>query len=126
MTFHLAPFVLAFAFLLIEALAFPSGHSVHSVIAFGLAGPGLLSPAPAHDQPRSGRTSLRCPRRCRGGVIAFYQVGYGIAAFGVGPLQDAGVSLPALFAATAVVALVLAGLAGVLAAREPAPAPAPA
>jgi hypothetical protein len=26
-----------------------------------------------------------------GGVIAFYQLGYGIAAFGAGPLQDAGV-----------------------------------
>ena len=27
-----------------------------------------------------------------GGVIAFYQLGYGIAAFGAGPLQDAGVA----------------------------------
>jgi hypothetical protein len=28
-----------------------------------------------------------------GSVIAFYQLGYGTAAFGVGPLQDAGTSL---------------------------------
>ena len=61
-----------------------------------------------------------------GGVIAFYQIGYGIAAFGSGPLQDAGVGLPALFAATAVAALLLAGLATVLAAPKPVPSPAPA
>ena len=29
-----------------------------------------------------------------GFVIAAYQLGYGIAAFGAGPLQDAGVTLP--------------------------------
>lgn len=28
-----------------------------------------------------------------GGVIAFYQLGYGIAAFGVGLLRDGGVKL---------------------------------
>ena len=39
-----------------------------------------------------------------GGVIAFYQLGYGIAAFGVGPLLDAGVALPTIFAFAAVVA----------------------
>ena len=36
-----------------------------------------------------------------GGVIAFYQLGYGIAAFGVGPLVDAGVSLSRIFGITA-------------------------
>ena len=43
-----------------------------------------------------------------GGVIAFYQLGYGIAAFGVGPLADAGVSLSAIFGFTAVIAGVMA------------------
>jgi cyanate permease len=43
-----------------------------------------------------------------GGVIAFYQVGYRIAAFGVGPLQDAGISLSAIFGFTAVIALAMA------------------
>ena len=32
-----------------------------------------------------------------GGVIAFYQVGYGLAAFGVGPLLDHGVELPTVY-----------------------------
>jgi hypothetical protein len=40
-------------------------------------------------------------------VIAFYQLGYGIAAFGVGPLLDAGITLPAVYGASAVVAAVL-------------------
>jgi hypothetical protein len=41
-------------------------------------------------------------------VIAFYQVGYGVAAFGVGPLLDHGVPLSDLYGWTAVIA---AGLA---------------
>ena len=40
-----------------------------------------------------------------GGVIAFYQVGYGLAAFGVGPLLDAGVGLPTIYGLAAIVAL---------------------
>ncbi len=39
-----------------------------------------------------------------GGVIAVYQVGYGIAAFGMGPLVDSGVTLPDLYGWTAVAA----------------------
>jgi hypothetical protein len=46
-----------------------------------------------------------------GGVIAFYQVGYGIAAFGVGPLVDGGVALSTVYAASAVIAAVLGLLA---------------
>jgi hypothetical protein len=47
-----------------------------------------------------------------GYVIAFYQMGYGLAAFGVGPLQEnAGVSLSALYGWAAFVALGLGALA---------------
>jgi hypothetical protein len=42
-----------------------------------------------------------------GGVIASYQLGYGIAAFGVGPLLDHGVTLPTVYAVGALVAVVL-------------------
>ncbi len=48
-------------------------------------------------------------------VIAAYQLGYGIAAFGAGPLQDAGVTLPAIFAIAAVAAGVMAVLSFVIA-----------
>ena len=53
-----------------------------------------------------------------GGLIASYQIGYGIAAFGVGPLHErAGLSLAAVFGATAVVALAMAALARVVVRR---------
>jgi hypothetical protein len=46
-----------------------------------------------------------------GKLIASYQIGYGLAAFGIGPLHDhAGLGLRPLFAGAAVVALALAGL----------------
>jgi hypothetical protein len=57
-----------------------------------------------------------------GGVIAFYQLGYGIAAFGVGPIKDAGVSLPAIFRFTAVIAAAMALLSFFVTRRPPAPA----
>jgi hypothetical protein len=40
-------------------------------------------------------------------VIAFYQVGYGIAAFGVGPLLDRGVTLPAIYGVSAAIPVAL-------------------
>ena len=53
-------------------------------------------------------------------VIAAYQLGYGVAAFGAGPLQDAGVTLPALFAAAAVAAVVMGALSFAIARPSPA------
>ena len=122
-TYRVLPFVLALALILVAVL--PHGATGWALFSFGLAGLGCSALLPltlsfAQEQlaVMSGAVA--------GGVIAFYQVGYGVAAFGSGPLQDAGVGLPALFAATAVVALALAGLATVLAAPEPVPSPAPA
>jgi MFS family permease len=45
-----------------------------------------------------------------GGIIASYQLGYGIAAFGAGPLENAGTALSTLFGFTALVALAMAAL----------------
>jgi hypothetical protein len=54
-----------------------------------------------------------------GGLIAFYQVGYGIAAFSVGPLQQlAKLSLNTLFGATAIIALAMSVLSFVIARHE--------
>jgi FHS family glucose/mannose:H+ symporter-like MFS transporter len=51
-----------------------------------------------------------------GELIAFYQVGYGIAAFGVGPIQDAAqITLSAVYAAAAIVAAAMAALAFLIA-----------
>jgi len=57
-----------------------------------------------------------------GGVIAFYQAGYGIAAFGVGPLQHAGISLSAIFGFTAFIAAAMGLLSFFVARWRPAPA----
>lgn len=55
-----------------------------------------------------------------GGVIGAHQVGYGIAAFGSGPLLDAGVDLPTLFNIAAIAAVALAAIAFVLTSKRPA------
>jgi hypothetical protein len=50
-----------------------------------------------------------------GGLIAAYQVGYGIAAFGVGPLRDHGIALSTVYGWGAVVAVAMGLLAFVVA-----------
>ena len=62
--------------------------------------PRLLGAPAADDQLRPGGAH-RLRGGAAGGVIAFYQLGYGIAAFGVGPLHDAGVELPTVYALAA-------------------------
>jgi predicted MFS family arabinose efflux permease len=111
-TYHLLPFVLASAFVLIAAL--PDGEPALGVLAFGLAGIGcsaLLALSTSFGQEELVTMSAAIA----GGVIAFYQLGYGIAAFGAGPVQDAGVELSTLFALTAIVALAMGALAAVIA-----------
>ena len=57
-----------------------------------------------------------------GGVIACFQAGYSLAAFGVRPLTSAGIGLPAIFAACAAVAAVMGGLSLLVTHRQPSPA----
>ena len=67
------------------------------VLAFGLAGLGCSALLPltiSFGQEELASVSAAVA----GGVIAFYQLGYGIAAFGVGPLLDGGVELSTLYA----------------------------
>ena len=54
-------------------------------------------------------------------LIACYQVGYGMAAFGAGPLQSSGIDLSDLFAATAIVAAAMGLLAFLIARRRQEP-----
>jgi hypothetical protein len=56
------------------------------------------------------------------GVIACYQVGYGIAAFGIGPLRSAGLTLADIYGASAEVAVVLGLLSVGVAKGRPSPA----
>ena len=56
-----------------------------------------------------------------GELIAFYQLGYGVAAFGIGPLHDpVGLSFSAIFAAGSIVAAPLAVIAALTIRRSPA------
>ena len=98
------PFVLAAAFVLIALL--PDDEPALGILAFGLAGLGCSALLPLTISFGQGElTALSAA--VAGGVIAFYQLGYGIAAFGVGPLLDAGVELPTVYAIAAGVAAVM-------------------
>jgi hypothetical protein len=73
----------------------------------------------------TGTTATQAEKRtiyAASGIIACYQCGYGLAAFGVGPLQHAGLTLPAIFAGSAAVAVVLGFLSFAIAHRRPSPA----
>ena len=59
------------------------------ILAFGLAGLGCSALLPLTIS--FGQEELTAiAASVAGGLIAFYQMGYGIAAFGVGPLQSLG------------------------------------
>lgn len=110
--YRLLPFVIASAFVVIAYL--PTGNSFLGILAFGLTGLGCSALLPltiSFGEEEMSTIAASVP----GGLIAFYQMGYGIAAFGVGPLEEyAGLSLNALFGIAAVVALILAALSYVV------------
>src|SRR4029450_5338049 len=105
--YRLLPFVLAAAFLFTASLS--EGDTAAGVLAFGLAGLGCSALLPLTISFAEAKL-VAIAAAAAGWVIAAYQLGYGIAAFGAGPLQDAGVGLPALFRAAALAAGVLAAL----------------
>ncbi len=85
------------------------GDAAAGIAVFGLAGLGCSALLPL--TIGFGEEELTTMSAAVvGGIIAFYQLGYGIAAFGAGPLQNAGISLSAIFGGTAIVAAVMAGL----------------
>ncbi|MGI8891175.1 MAG: MFS transporter [Chthoniobacterales bacterium] len=106
------PFVVAAAFALLAWL--PQSRATLGLGGFALAGLGCSALLPlalsfGQRQLKSMSASVA------GGLIAFYQLGYGVAAFGVGPLQHfAGLTLAPIFAATAAVALLLGVLSFVI------------
>ena len=107
LTFRLLPFVLVVTFVLTGQLS--RGDAAAGIAVFGLAGLGCSALLPL--TIGFGEEELTTMSAAVvGGIIAFYQLGYGIAAFGAGPLQNAGISLSAIFGGTAIVAAVMAGL----------------
>jgi MFS family permease len=114
-TYHALPFLLCGAFILIALL--PDDRPALGIAAFGLAGLGCSALLPLTIS--FGQEELTAiAAAAAGGVIAFYQLGYGIAAFGVGPLTDAGVELSTVYAFAAVVAAAMGVWSLVVAGRR--------
>ena len=106
-TYRLLPFVLAGAFGIIALL--PDDRPAFGILSFGLAGLGCSALLPltiGFGQKEFATISAAVA----GGVIACYQLGYGIAAFGIGPALDHGVGLPTIYALAAGVAVVMGAM----------------
>jgi len=118
LAYHVLPFVLAVAFALVAIL--PAGAAWAGAAAFGLAGLGCSALLPltiSFGQERLTAMSASAA----GGVIASYQLGYGLAAFGVGPLRAAGLTLPEIYGASAGLAVLLGVLSFAIALHRPSP-----
>jgi predicted MFS family arabinose efflux permease len=87
------PLYLILAFQLVSR----AGSETAAIVTFALTGLGCSAILPLCIS-LSGREFPQFAAVLSGEVIAFYQAGYGVAAFGVGPLRDfAGVSFHAIF-----------------------------
>jgi hypothetical protein len=91
----------------------PTRNPHLAILAFALAGLGsALLPLTVSFAEKEFTTITAS---VAGGLIAFYQIGYGIAAFGVGPLQSrARLEFNPIYAGTAIFALVMSALSFVL------------
>ena len=115
-TYRILPFVVVVAFIIVARL--PFGSVTAGIVAFGLAGLGCSALLPltigfGQEELTSIATFTA------GGLIAAYQIGYGIAAFGVGPLEEGlNLTMSSIFTLAAVVAAVL-GLLSFAVVRSP-------
>ena len=101
------PVLLVVAFLVVSQVS----TAIGGVLAFGFAGLACSAFFPLSIS-FGGKEFTRLTAIVSGELIAFYQVGYGIAAFGVGPLQElTGVPLSTIYAGASLVAGVMIVLA---------------
>jgi len=110
--FRILPLVVATAFIVTACLQ--NDHPRLGIAAFAVAGLGCSALLPLLISfAQLELTGIAAS--VAGGLICVYQVGYGIAAFGVGPLENAaGLHLATIYRGAAAVALVLAMLSFVL------------
>jgi MFS family permease len=103
MVCRILPIVVTAAF--VASACVPKSNPVLGILTFGLAGLGCSALLPlAISFSQEELTTITAS--VAGGLIAFYQIGYGLAAFGVGPLQTwAGLDLKNIYGGTAVAAI---------------------
>jgi MFS family permease len=119
LAYHTLGLLLAGAFVIIAVL--PHHQPGLGVLGFGLAGLGCSALLPLTIS--FGQEELPAlAARMAGGVIAFYQLGYGTAAFGIGPLVDGGVSLTTIYGSSAVIAVCMGAWSLAVAGNRPSPA----
>ena len=116
--YRVLPFVAAAALLLLAVL--PSGSTTAGVLGFALAGLGCSALLPLTIS-FGQRELVAVGASLAGLLIAVYQMGYGVAAFGIGPLQErVGMGFSTILIAVAVVAVVMGVLAAVVVRERPA------
>jgi MFS family permease len=105
-TFRLLPWLVAFAFLATSLV--PASASGLGAVCFGLAGLGCSALLPL-------MISLGSADARPGHLIAFYQMGYGVAAFGIDSVRSAtGVGMRVLFGGATGIAVALGALAVII------------
>jgi fucose permease len=105
---------------LVFQLAARVRDDIGGILAFGIAGLACSAFLPLSIS-FGGNEFSQLSAVIAGELIAFYQLGYGVAAFGIGPLRDwAGLPFDTIFAAGSVVAGLLAIFA-LLVIRRPLP-----
>jgi fucose permease len=112
------PFVLVAAF--VGSACVPKTEPVLGILTFALAGLGCSALLPLTIS--FGQKELKTiAASAAGGLIAFYEIGYGIAAFCVGPLQSsAGLGLNVILGGFAVVPGAMAVLSFIVTQNAPA------
>lgn len=110
--FRVLPFFVAIAFVICACL--PKNAAGFGLLAFGFAGLGCSALLPLTIS--FGQKELTSMAgSVAGGLIAFYQIGFGIAAFGAGPLQThGGLELNSIYGGTATIAVAMAVLSFVV------------
>ena len=117
-TYRVLPFVLVVTFVAVATLS--HGQVGAGLALFALAGLSCSALLPLTIS--FGQEALTpISAAVAGGVIAFYQLGYGLAAFGVGPLLDSGHDLSGIYKSTAVVAALMGLVSFAVARRRPSP-----
>jgi MFS family permease len=107
------PILLVAAFQMISR----AGGEAGDIAAFGVAGLGCSAFFPLCIS-LSGQEYPQLAAAMSGGIVAFYQVGYGVAAFGVGPLRDfAGLTFQAIYSLGSIVSAAMFAVALAVAAR---------